>query len=115
MARRVLLGGFINGVDDAKPEEVRPEVVDGSASEVRIVGGGDPVGEDSARVAALGELRLLAVKELRFGDALSVGDLDFLDLGIERRLLEAHAVLAIGLQTAEEGSRLPELFQAVVI
>src|SRR5262249_11204117 len=115
MARRVLIGWLVDGVDDAEAEEVSPEMVDRGTGKVGIVGRGHPVRQGDARVGVLGELRLLAVEELCLHNALGAADLDLADIEVVLGGDEALALLAEGCDAGEEGGVLPELLPRILV
>ncbi len=108
MARLVLVAEVVHRLDDADAEEVRPQAIDGGASEERIVRRGHPVGQRVAGAGLVAPQRLLAVEKAGLGDALGAGDGQFAAVGdlAQRRV---NAVLALRSDAAEESGLAPEL------
>src|SRR5437660_600130 len=65
MARRVLLAGLVERVDDADAEQVSPDAIGGGASEVGVVGRRQSFRQGLARIVLLLPVRLAAVKKTR--------------------------------------------------
>src|SRR5262245_10073720 len=98
MARRIVLAAFVDRIDQAGAEQVRPDTIDGGAGKVGVLRRRQPLRQRHARARDRIEDGLAAAKKAGGYGAVGVGDGDlWLSLGGAR--LNA-------VQVREEGSEL---------
>src|ERR1700677_5082846 len=112
MAGGVFVGRLIiNRINNAEAEEMGPYAVGPGLSEIRILGGHEPIGQDIPAIDLVLPDGGLAVEEFGLNDLVGARDIDFPAVGqLDRWLRLFQLRLAIDLLYAgEEGRIFPEL------